>query len=420
MTASAIVSSRKENPFALFLLSSVFFTWGFLTALNSVLIPHLQEVFELSYTQSMLIQVVFSSSPLFICLPTAKLMNVIGYKKTLIAGLGLVIAGTLAFFPATEAFSYPLVLLAVMITALGVAALQVVANPYVAALGDSKSASVRLTMTSGINSLGTTVAPYVGALMLFSASSLTAEAQAALVQAPYLLAAGFVLLLALTIKLAPLPEPLVASESRNEKATVSLRQHRHLLLGIIAIFCYTGAEVSTGTFLMSYLSDMQLGGYDRVTAGKLVSFYWGGAMVGRLLGSILFRYLRARKALLFNVGMALFLLSFAIGFPGRSGGWALIALGLCNSIMYPVIFSLAVANLGNNTAKASGVLVMAGVGGAVVPLLQALIADQSGLVTSLMVPVGCYLMILFYGQEGWKQRIIGDQSGIAGGEILAE
>ncbi len=398
--------SRQGVSLALFLLSSVFFTWGFLTALNSVLIPHLQHVFELSYTESMLIQVVFSSSSLLISLPTARLMGLVGYRNALIASLGLVIIGTVMFYPATQAFSFPMVLLAVLITALGVAALQVVANPYVAAIGDCQTASARLTMTSGINSLGTTVAPYIGAVLLFSAGSLSPQAQAALVQAPYLITAALVMLLVVTIRLVKLPEPPALSASAETSASVALWRYRHLLLGAVAIFCYTGAEVSIGTFVMSYLSDAGLGAYDRATAGKLVSLYWGGAMVGRLLGCALFRHVLARKVLLFNAVAAALLLLFAILVPGRAGSWALIAIGLCNSIMYPVIFSLAVDNLGSSTAKASGVLVMAGVGGAVWPMLQALVADSTGLVMSLLVPASCYAVILFYGLAGWKQKLI--------------
>ena len=232
-------TSKPENPYglALSLLSFVFFSWGFLTSLNSVLIPHLQQVFDLSYTQSMLIQAVFSSSPLLVSLPIAGLMKSLGYKNALIAGLVMVVSGALIFYPATVAFSFPLVLVAVFVTALGVAALQVVANPFVAYLGDNKTASARLTMTSGINSLGTTVAPYLGAVVLFSATSLSAQEQAALIQEPYLISALVIATLAIVIKNIQLPEPPIVSEQTHTDALPAWR-YRHLLLGLFAIFCY--------------------------------------------------------------------------------------------------------------------------------------------------------------------------------------
>ena len=400
-------TSKPANPYglALGLLSFVFFSWGFLTSLNSVLIPHLQQVFKLSYTQSMLIQAVFSSSPLLVSLPIASLMKSIGYKSALVAGLVMVVLGTLIFYPATVAFSFPLVLVAVFVTALGVAALQVVANPFVAYLGDSKIASARLTMTSGINSLGTTVAPYMGAVVLFSATSLSAQEQANLIQGPYLISALVIASLALVIKNIKLPEPPKVAKQSQTDALPAWR-YRHLLLGLFAIFCYTGAEVGIGSFLVGYLSDAGLGGFDRATAGKLVTFYWGGAMVGRLLGSVLFRYLNARKVMATNALIAMTFVMLAILMPGRTGGFFLIAVGLCNSIMYPVIFSLALEKLGPSTAQASGLLVMAGVGGAVLPMVQALVADQFGLSTSLLVPAISYAAILSYGAVGWKPAII--------------
>ena len=404
---ASINDTKSDNPYgpALGLLSFVFFSWGFLTSLNSVLIPHLQQVFNLSYTQSMLIQAVFSSSPLLVSLPIASLMKSIGYKNALIAGLGMVVLGTLIFYPATVVFSFPLVLVAVFVTALGVAALQVVANPFVAYLGDSKTASARLTMTSGINSLGTTVAPYLGAVVLFSATSLSAQEQAALIQGPYLISALVIAALAIVIKNIQFPEPPKAAEQTQTDALPAWR-YRHLLLGLFAIFCYTGAEVGIGSFLVGYLSDAGLGGFDRTTAGKLVTFYWGGAMVGRLLGSVLFRYLNARKVMAANALVAMTFVMLAILLSGRTGGWFLIAVGLCNSIMYPVIFSLALEKLGPSTAQASGLLVMAGVGGAVLPMIQALVADQFGVSTSLLVPAISYAAILSYGVVGWKPAII--------------
>lgn len=411
LSATTISHNKSGTGIALGLLSSVFFTWGFLTSLNSLLIPHLQQVFELSYTQSMMIQGVFSSAPLLVSLPTARLMTSIGYKKTLILGLTLVIAGALAFYPATAAFSFPMVLCAVLITALGVAALQVVANPYVAELGKSETASARLTMTSGINSLGTTVAPYLGAIILFSATSLDAQAKAELVQGPYLATAAAVLVLAIMIRMLPMPEPRAVQTQQSEPA-IPAWKFRHLIFGVAAIFAYCGAEVSIGNFLMSYLIKPELGGFDMTTAGKLVALYWGGAMVGRLSGSLLFRFVNARKVLIFNAVMAALLVAFAVINPGRYGAYALLAVGLFNSIMYPVLFSLSLNKLGSSTAQASGLLIMAGLGGGVVPMIQAMIADNSGLLLSLITPAVCYSIILGYGLVGWKPALFGSKQSL--------
>ncbi|WP_051302939.1 sugar MFS transporter [Psychromonas aquimarina] len=395
---------QNRTTAALTLLSSVFFIWGFLTSLNSVLIPHLQQVFQLSYSESMLIQAVFSSSPLLISLPAVKLMHSIGYKNTLLFGLALTAAGALAFYPAADAFSYPLVLLAVLITAMGVAVLQVVANPYAAALGDRSTAASRLTMASGINSLGTTIAPYIGALLLFSAADLSAQDKAELVQGPYLLTAAVITVLIIIMKISFMPEPRQVSVKQKQKTFPAWR-YRHLLLGMLTIFCYTGAEVSIGSFLLSYLN--QQGDYSTQTGAKLVALYWAGAMTGRLLGPFVFRYICARKVLFINALTAAALILSAVVSPGISGGWALIAVGLCNSIMYPVIFSIALDKLGESTAQASGMLVMAGVGGAVLPLMQALLADSSSLVISLIIPAMCYAVIMAYSLFGWRPCLLG-------------
>ena len=411
MAANALRQSKRGTGFALCLLSSVFFTWGFLTALNSVVIPHLQQVFQLSYTQSMMIQGIFFSGPLLISLPTARLMRAIGYNNTLLAGLILVVIGALLFYPATSMFSISLVLVAVLILALGVAALQVVANPYVAQLGAIHTAPARLTLASGINSLGTTVAPYVGAVVLLSGSDLDTQQQAELVQGPYLMAAFVVICLMILIKKSNIKEPQPV-QYQQQASTVPIWKYRHLMLGLLAIFCYTGAEVSIGSFLLSYLSDTNLGGFERETAGKMIAFYWGGAMVGRLSGSLLFRYINARKVLVLNAIVATVCISFAIFNPGTMGAWALIAIGFCNSIMYPVIFSLAQEKLGAVASQASGLLVMAGIGGAILPFVQALVADSQGLLLSLVIPIICYITILGYGLYGWKPVVAGSPTGI--------
>ncbi|MGI9281224.1 MAG: sugar MFS transporter [Endozoicomonas sp.] len=401
MSESSSSITRPGSRIALGLLCTVFFTWGFLTSLNSILIPHLQNAFELSYTESMLIQVVFSSAPVIISLPSALLIQRIGYRKTLIYGLLLVAMGAAAFYPATEIFSFPLVLLAVLIIALGVGVLQVAANPYVAKLGNPETVSSRLTMASGINSLGTTVAPYIGAVFLLSATGLGSKELATLVQGPYLYTALSVLILAAVLMVSKIPEPApVVRACQSGSITPPVWKHRNLMLGLVAIFAYCGAEVSVGNFLVGYLSDPGLGGYERSVAGKMVALYWGGAMVGRLLGGFIFQVIEARKVLILNAVLASVLIFVAILLPGNMGGWALLAVGLCNSIMYPVIFTLSIKNLGERTEQASGLLIMAGIGGAIIPLLQALVADNGSLLFSLVIPVFCYGYIVSFGWRG--------------------
>ncbi|PSW20792.1 glucose/galactose MFS transporter [Photobacterium sanctipauli] len=384
------------------LLSCVYFLWGFLTSFNSLLVPYLQQHFQLSYTQAMLIQLAFYLAPFIACLPTAFLIRRWGYKRTLIRGLLVIFSGCLIFVPATEAFSYAAVLVAIFITALGVASLQVVANPCVVLLGDPKMAASRLTLSSAINSAGTTLAPYIASIALFSVVLSSAEASIQQLQLPYLACAAVTIVIAILISRENIPENTQATETQSEEVTGSLWANRHFVLGVATIFCYVGVEVSIGTFIVGYISDPAVSNAGLESAGKLVAFYWAGSMVFRLLGSQLFRWFNPRHLLIMNAIIAIGLLTTAIMLPGFIGAAALIAIGVCNSIMYPVIFSLALKNLGAHIAKASAILVMAGIGGAAWPMLQAIVADHSGLHLSFIVPMFGYLIITYFGIFGYK------------------
>ncbi|MDE1238194.1 MFS transporter [Vibrio aestuarianus] len=392
--------SRRQIVVTCSLLCCVFFSWGFLTALNSILIPYLQQVFALSYTQSMYIQVIFSASPLLVSLPAANLINSIGYKKALLAGLLLVAMGALLFIPATESVSFGFILFAVAILASGVGAIQVVANPYIAHVGESSKTASRLSMAQGVNSLGTTIAPYLGSVLLFSATATEPGAQIRLVQLPYVGVAVALLLLCVIIFFSEMAEPKHEA-SKTAVSANSLWQYRQLMFGVVAIFCYTGAETSIAAFLVSYLRNPAIANVDVELAGKLVALYWAGAMIGRLSGSALFLRYNARILLIGCAVTALFFLGIAMIELSYLGAIALIMIGLCHSIMYPVIFSLAVFGV-EDKAAASGVLVMAGVGGAVLPLIQAIVADNFGLASSLFVPAVSYVYILFYSLKGWQ------------------
>ncbi|WP_051901945.1 glucose/galactose MFS transporter, partial [Photobacterium sanctipauli] len=353
---------KTKSITALSLLSCVFFFWGFLTAINTVLVPYAKEAFGLSITQSMLIQTVFFSSPLLVCLPTVRLIRRVGYKLALLSGLGAISIGALSIIPALYIESFLALLGAILVIASGVAMLQVIANPYVVAIGPVESASQRLTFASSINSLGTTVGPYIGAYALFSSSSFE------LPTVMYLAVASAIILVALAIATMNMDEPKVNQQPIEEESAGNILAHRHLVFGIVAIFCYTGAETSIGSFLVSYLTNYA--GYPQMAAAKMVTLYWGGAMIGRIIGSLIFGKLNPRKILASNTVLAILVTLTAMLKPGSASAIALVALGLLNSIMYPVIFSLALAKVGHLKERASGMLVMAGAGGAIVPLIQ--------------------------------------------------
>ncbi|MGF1698552.1 MFS transporter [Vibrio lamellibrachiae] len=385
-------------------LAIVFFSWGVLMSINTIVSPFLQQVFALSDTESMYIQLVFFSSPLIICLPASKLLRQVGYKKSLIIGLTLVAIGSFSIFPSTSLNSYFAVLISIFIIALGVAVLQVIANPFVAQLGTEQHSSQRLTFVSGVNSLGTTLGPLFLSYMLFAPSGGDSLISASQLQLPYFVI-GLVMTPLILILLSGVTLDPAISNSCNGVGIPAWR-HRHLIFGMVAIFFYTGAEVSIGSFLLQYLNSPSLGGYDLDIAGKYVSLYWGGAMVGRLLGSLAFTHFSARHILIGCTLSAICLLCYVIHSNSSSAAYALILVGLCNSVMYPVIFSLAISKLGSATATGSSLLVMSGIGGAIIPILQAQTIGIYSLQLSFYVPALSYVIILLFGMIGWRPRVI--------------
>lgn len=394
-------------------LTSLFFIWGFITCLNDILIPHLKAVFTLNYFQAMLIQFCFFTAYFVVSVPSGLLVEKINYKGGIIAGLSLAGMGCLLFYPAAGLHSYPLFLTAFFVLAAGITLLQVAANPYVTVLGAAETASSRLTLTQAFNSLGTTLAPYFGALLILSTavksaddiSGLNAEqlsayqvTQAAAVQNPYLFLAAVLFGLAAVFALLKLPKINAESTKQQHEAEQgSAWQYPHLVLGALAIFLYVGGEVAIGSFMVSFLGQPEIAGLAEHDAGKYVSFYWGGAMVGRFIGAAVMRRLRPGSVLAFNALAAVLLVSAAVFGSGWLAMWSLLAVGLCNSIMFPTIFSLALAGLGQHTGQGSGILCAAIVGGAIVPLLQGLLADHIGIQPALGLPVLCYLYIAYYG-----------------------
>lgn len=408
---------------AIAVLTSIFFTWGALTSLNDVLIPHLKAVFEMNYAQTMLIQFTFFSTYLLMSLPAGKVVSVFGYKRSIVIGLCVAAVGALLFFPAARLPSYPLFLFALYVLASGITLLQVSANPYIALLGDPQHASSRLTLAQALNSFGHTIAPaLIGPLILSTAVIGSTElaqmpiaeqaayrvAQAEAVQLPYLgLAVGLFLLAAfvLLFRLPALTEATEQADHRRHTFGEALR-HRHLRLGVVAIFVYVGAEVAIGSFLINYIADARIGAMDEATAAKYVSYYWGAAMVGRFIGSYLLRRIEPRVLLGVFALVAIALLATTVLNAGSVAMWSVIAIGLFNSIMFPTIFTLGIEGLGPLTSKASSLLVMAIVGGAVVPLAQGFLADRIGVQPAFVLPMVCYAYIAWYGFRGARRVVV--------------
>lgn len=393
---------KKTYTPALAVLTSLFFMWGLITSLNDILIPHLKALFDLSYVEAMLIQFCFFGAYFVMSSPSGYLVERVGYRRGIIIGLTIAGIGCLGFYPAASLHTYPLFLLSLFVLASGITLLQVAANPYVAVLGDPLTAASRLNLTQAFNSLGTTIGPWVGSALILS----VAAAGRHTTQMPYLVLAAT--LFAIAFAFSQFQLPVIRTEhppSDGARITVSSRgawHHRHLVLGALAIFFYVGAEVTLGSLLVNFLSQDHIGGFSESHAGRYVSLYWGGAMVGRFMGAVLLRRLRPGNLLAFNAISAAILLALTMTSQGAMALYAVLAVGLFNSIMFPTIFTLAIAHLGKHTGAGSGILCMAIVGGAIVPLLSGLIADLSSIALSFAVPVVCYLYVAYYGIRGHR------------------
>jgi FHS family L-fucose permease-like MFS transporter len=398
-------AATPNYRFALTSLTSLFFMWGFITAMNDVLIPHLKGVFSLSYTQAMLIQFCFFGAYFLVSVPAGWLVKRIGFQRGISAGLLVACIGSLLFVPAATSHAYWIFLSALFVLASGITILQVAANPIVTLLGKPETASSRLTLTQAFNSLGTTLAPIIGGILIFSVideSNMTADS----VVLPYVMLAAVLFLLAIIFLKISLPDtsPAETVNTASSQSTTkgSPLQHRHLTLGAVCIFIYVGAEVSIGSFIVNFLGEQHVAGLAESTAATYLSYYWGGAMVGRFIGAAVMQRIPAGKLLAFNSVCAMGLIALAISSSGSLAMWAILMVGLFNSIMFPTIFSLALAGLGDLTSRGSGVLCLAIVGGAIVPVLQGILADSIGLQLSFMLPLVCYLYIAFYGVQGSK------------------
>ena len=402
---------------ALTTLATIFFMWGFATVLNDTLVPHLKSVFQLNYAQSLLVQFIFYLAYLLMSLPWAALLERIGYKRSIVVGLTIMAAGSALFVPAALLQSYEWFLGALFVLASGITLLQVAANPYVAVIGPSESASSRLNLVQAFNSLGTTVAPIFGGMLIFArsttgtmqgaagegaVSAVTRAADAQAVELPYVLISLVLLVLAAVIWRTRLPD--ISEGQRRDKAkrrSASLWRHRNLVLGVPAIFIYLIAEIGIGSTLVNYLALPSIGNMSHLAAAKYVSFFWGGAMVGRFLGALFMRWVRPQVMLAAVSIGALALTLTSVMSSGEIAMYTIILVGLCHSIMFPTIFTLGIKGLGPLTEEGSGLLIMAIAGGAL-SALQGVIADRVGLQLSFLLPAACYVYVLFYAVWGSK------------------
>ena len=400
--------SQQNHTPALVVLTTLFFMMGFITCMNDILIPHLKDIFDLTYVQAMLIQFCFFTAYAIMSIPMGYLVGKIGYKNGVISGFVLTAIGCLLFYPAAGSHSYATFLGALFILASGVTLLQVAGNPYVTLLSKPGKESATLTLVQAFNSLGTTIAPQIGAFLILADATQTVSKaeQISSVQIPYLGLAGLLIILAVFVKMIRLPDARKIAEEESEHnhdGKHSVWQYRHLVFGAAGIFCYVGAEVSIGSLLVSVLGYLK--GLDHASAAKYLSFYWGGAMVGRFLGSAIMAKIAPNRYLAFNATAAVALLGVAM-LAGKASAdiamWALLAIGFFNSIMFPTIFSLATKKLGKFTNSASGFLCTAIVGGALIPVLQGKIADDYGMMISYVAPAVCYVYIVFFALKGYK------------------
>jgi FHS family L-fucose permease-like MFS transporter len=400
-----------DVPELRYFVFALFFIFGGITSLNDVILPKLKELFTLNYTQAMLVQFCFFTAYLVIGIPGAQLVKKIGYMRGAIAGLLVMLVGCLLFIPASRTATYSLFLLALFVLASGVVIVQVVANPLISLLGPQRTVHSRLTFAQAFNSLGTTVFPLVGsALILGSLASMSADqlsgpaleayrvAETRAIVSTYL---GLAAALAVIAGAVFLFRNRLAGETHEQSSPLagfSLLRRTRFGFGALCIFLYVGAEVAIGSLIVNYLMQRDVMGLTEEAAGPLIALYWGGAMVGRFIGSYFLRIMSPGKILAFVACGAIALILLSISTTGALSGYSLLAIGLMNSIMFPTIFSLACERLGARAADGSGIINIAIFGGAVVPLLTGILADVSGsLGVAMLLPAACYMVIAAYG-----------------------
>lgn len=429
-------TTKKSYKSAFVFLTTLFFLWGFITVLVDSLVPRLKDVFEMSYAKTVLVQFAFFVAFFVFSLPAGAILSKIGYKKGIVFGLLTMAFGCFLFYPAASYRSFPVFLIGYFTLAGGITVLQVAANPYVALLGNEDGASSRLNLSQAFNSLGTTIAPVVGALFLLSDTVKTSTeiellsesakadyymTEASTVQTPFLWITISIVILALIFAFIKLPKVMQESP---KGGYLKLLKNKLMLMGALGIFVYVGAEVAIGSFLVNYFMDMSLANTvlqnetmmsiantiastfnktftnsdPKSLLGIFVIFYWGGAMIGRFVGAYLTKIMAPGKVLSIFSLLAITMIVISINTTGLLSMWSILAVGLFNSIMFPTIFTLSLEGLGDLKAQASGLLCMAIVGGAIIPFIFGSLIDNFGFKTAFILTILCYGYILFYGK----------------------
>jgi len=434
------MNHQKSYRSAFILLTILFFLWGFITVLVDSLIPRLRELFTLTYFQAGLVQFAFFGAYFILSIPASYILSKIGYKKGIILGLLTMALACLLFYPAASYRMFGIFMLAYFILAAGITVLQVAANPFVAVLGSEDGASSRLNLSQAFNSLGTAIAPIVGAWFILSDTikteveieSLTGAAketylvsEASAVQTPFLGLALFILLIAGIFLFAKLPK-MISDE--NTGTYSGALKNKNLMLGVLGIFFYVGAEVAIGSYLVNYFMDMNMVAVikensfmksiaegilnagitekdSKAIVGVFVAFYWSGAMIGRFIGAYLTKIMKPGNVLGIFATIAILLIVTSISTTGLVSMWSILAVGLFNSIMFPTIFALAINGIGELKPKASGLLCMAIVGGAIIPPFFGLLTDNVGFKSALLFIVICYTYILWFGFKNSRNRL---------------
>jgi FHS family L-fucose permease-like MFS transporter len=432
-TSAPVTHSAPQNHTdtrAMTVTTALFFMVGFLTCLNDIIIPHLKSIFELNYAEVMLVQFAFFSSYFVFSYPGGRLVDWLGYKRAMVIGLLVMAVGALGFLPAADYATFPVFLTALVVLAAGMTTVQVAVNPYVTIIGPARTASSRLNLTQAFNSVGPFIAPFFGSvLILKGAKPLPPErlqalseaarqayrtTEASSVRLPYIGMALVLLALALAlalIKLKPQQEPAARTQDLRSGAkgginnSDSVWHHPWLLAGAAGIFTYVGAEVAIGSLLVSYMGLPTVGGLIAATAANYLMVYWGGAMVGRFIGAAVLQHVRTGLVLGFAALCAFTLVVLSILTHGHTAMFALLAVGFCNSIMFPSIFTLGIENLGSLTSKGSSLMIAAIVGGAIIPLLTGRLADRIGLQYAFILPALCYIYIAVFGLANGRRRV---------------
>ena len=424
----------RTDTRAMSVATALFFMVGFLTCLNDVVSPHLKSIFALNYREVQMIPFCFFFSYFVFSYPGGKLVDKYGYKKTMVVGLLVMACGAAGFLPAAQFALFPIFLAALVVLAAGMTVVQVAVNPYVTVIGPTATASSRLNLAQAFNSVGTFIAPYVGSLLILGGPApeppehvrlmdavqlqFYRASQAHTVRLPYIIITVALILIAIALAAIKLKTQTGASENTQDfrpgafsealNQPQSIWKHPWVILGAIGIFTYVGAEVSIGNLLINYMGLPEIAGLREALAAKFLVCYWGGAMLGRFIGSAVLQKVRTAPVLAAAAVCACCLATTSVLTHGHLAMATLLAVGFCNSIMFPSIFTLGIQDLGPLTSKGSSLLIAAIVGGALIPLAQGALADRIGLHPSFIIPAVCYIYIAGFGFASIRRPVARD------------